>query len=243
MIKNLFKVQAIILAVMFVISSCEPVEDPTPTNELMEGVWKITKIVDENNEDITQTVTNWFPTFIHLDGQNSVNSTAGPLFMYIVYGKSRFINVASKVDDVFKYANIQLTEGEWFIDKNKVVDNFTVEIKMRFPTAQTLNDVFTIFNVPAPEFVQDALDLIVYHRFKYVTVEVNEVTPNEMIWEFNSKVAADYNTKDQYGDKIAYTGIPVSSFSKCRITFAKQVKGINQLTQDAVNEGYGQAVN
>ncbi len=61
-----------------------------------------------------------------MDDANSVNSTLGPLFMWIVYGDSKFISVTSKIDEVFKYADLQLTEGEWFIDKNKVVELWTM---------------------------------------------------------------------------------------------------------------------
>lgn len=238
---SIFAISTIIAFVCF--SSCEKVDEPTPTNQLMEGIWKATNITDANGVNITDTVTSWFPAFIHLDGNNSVNSTCGPLFMYIVYGKSRFINVASKIDEVFSYANIQLTEGEWFIDKNKVVNNFTVEMKMRFPTAQTLSQVFQIFNLKLPEFAADALDFVIYHRFKNIIVKIDDKNKDKMIWQFNEDVVADYNTKNKYGDKVAYEGISPTSFSKCTIVFEKQTKSITELTQQAVTDGYGKPVN
>lgn len=233
----------ITLVVFMVFTSCEKEEVPTPTNTLMEGIWKATKITDEAGNNITDTVTSWFPAFIHLDGNNSVNSTCGPLFTYIVYGKSRFINVASKIDEVFSYANIQLTEGEWFIDKNKVVNNFTIEMKMRFPTAETLHQVFALFNLQLPEFAADALDFVIYHRFKNIVVAIDDKDKEKMTWYFNSDVIADYNTKNKYGDKVVYQGISPTTFSKCAIVFEKQTKSITELTQQAVTDGYGKAVN
>lgn len=226
-------------ASLFFTSCKKEEEDPTPTNDLMTGVWKVSQIIDESGSNVTDTVTSWFPTFIHMDGVNSVNSTAGPLFMYIVYGKSKFTSITSKIDEVFSYANLQLTEGEWFIDKNKVVDNFTLEIKMRFPTMETLNTIFSLFNIDPPEIVADAIDIVVYHRFKYITVEINDENPNKMVWKFTSRIAADYNTKDKFGDKILYTGVSATGFSKCTITLEKQAKGINELSQEAADNGYG----
>jgi hypothetical protein len=215
--------------------SCEKTEDPTPTNELMEGVWKLDKITDENAVDITDTVTSFFPVFLHMDDANSVNSTAGPLFMYLVYGKGNFINVSSKFDEIFKYTDIQLSEGEWFIDKNKVVDNFTLEFKMRFPTMETVNEVFQIFNIDPPEIVADAIDIIVYHKFKFVKVDVDDQDPDHMTWKVTSDVVANYYTKNQYGEPVVYIGISPTAFQKCTVTWSRQLKSINQLVEEAAS--------
>lgn len=227
-----------ITAGLIVFSSCEKEPDPTPTNELMEGVWELTAAT-QNDTSIYDKVTSFFPSFIQLDDKNSVNSTMGPLFMYIVYGDSRFINITSKLDEVFSYSDLSLTEGEWFIDKNKVVDNFTVEMKLRFPTMQTLNDVFDLLQVDPPEIVADAVDIVVYHKFKYVTIDISDDNPNQMIWEFTDNVVPVYNTKDQYGDPVLYEGVSTDSFSRCKLTFTKKVKSLTDLvteaSQDTIN--------
>jgi hypothetical protein len=164
---------------------------------------------------------------------NSVNSTLGPVFMYIVYGDSRFIDVTSKFDEVFTYTDLALTEGEWFIDKNKSVDNFTIEIKMRFPTLKTLNEVFELLQLDLPEIAADAIDIIVYHKFKFVKVEISEANPDIMVWEFTDEVVPTYNTKDKYGDPVIYTGISTDSYTRCRLVFNRKVKSIEELVMDA----------
>ncbi len=237
MMKKLRILTLIFVASSVFFASCEKVEEPTPTNELMEGVWELTEAY-EGDSIVTDKVTSFFPSYVHLDNSNSVNSTMGPLFMYIVYGDSKFINITSKMDEVFSYMDVSLTEGEWFIDKNKVVDNFTVEMKLKFPTMQTLTDIFDLLDVNLPEVLEDGMDLTIYHRFKYVSIIVDEDYPDEMIWEFTENVAADYNVKDMYGDKVAYTGIPADGFSKCRLVFSKRVKSITDLvTESAAAQG------
>ena len=224
-----------LLSTGFVFNSCEKEEDPpTPTNELMEGkVWEVTAVYDENDSNITQDVNSYFPTYIHLDDANSLNSTAGPMFMYLVYGKSKFINVTSKFDEVFKYADLQMTEGEWFIDKNKVVDNFTLEVKMRFPTAETFNEVFQLLNVTPPEIVADAIDIIVYHRFKFVNVDINEASPDKMTWRVTGSVEANYYTKDQYGDPVVWVGMSPDLFSHMTIQLDKRAGSLTDLVTAA----------
>ncbi len=229
-IKNLFQVLLAFSLAIFV-SSCEEIDTETPTNELMEGVWQLSD-ASEGSENITDKVTTFFPTFVHMDDKNSVNSTAGPLFMYIVYGDSRFVNITSKLDQVFSYADLSFTEGEWFIDKNKVVDNFTIEMKLLFPTMETVTEIFDLLDVNLPEFVEDGMDLVIYHRFKNITVEIDEDNPDIMVWEFTPQIVADYNTKDKYGDKILYTGVNVTEFSKCRLEFHKKSKSLIDLVQD-----------
>lgn len=224
---------AIIIAYTLVFQSCTKIDNPTPTNELMEGVWEVSEVIDANGIDITDTIIGLFPAYLHLDDANSVNSTAGPLFMYLVYGKSRIINISSKLDEVFKYTDMQLTEGEWFIDKNKVVDNFTLEIKMRFPSLETFNEIFEIFNINPPEIVADAIDIIVYHKFKFIKTNIDELDSQRMTWTISEEVEANYYTKDQYGDRVVYLGINPNSFSHCTITWAKKASPLTQLVQNA----------
>ncbi len=226
-----------LFAISLFITSCEKAEpELTPTNELMEGVWELTEAY-QNDTNIYNTVTSWGPALLQLDNTNSVNSTLGPLMFYIVYGKSGFINVTSKFDEMFSYSNLSLTEGEWFIDKNKVVDEFTVEMKLRFPSMQTFNSIFDLLNFNPPEVVADAMDIVVYHRFKNVYVSVTDDNPNVMVMEFDNYTVADYYTKDMYGDRVLYNpyveqGVPVTNFSKCRLVFTKKIQTLNQLVDE-----------
>ena len=224
----------LISAIILSIFSCEKDEnEPTPTNDLMEGVWKLNQITDTAGIDITDNVMGFFPGYLHLDDANTATSTVGPLFMYIIYGDSKFINITSKFDEIFKYADIQLTQGEWFIDKNKTVDNFTIEIKMRFPTAETFNEAIQILDLPLPEAVLDAVDIIIYHKFKYTGVYIDDEHPDVMTWNFNKNILTEYTTKDDQGDKQAFT-LSTNSFTKCNITWVREVKSINSLVEETV---------
>ncbi|MBU0765056.1 MAG: hypothetical protein KJ607_09500, partial [Bacteroidetes bacterium] len=130
----------------------------------------------------------------------------------------------------------------WFIDKNKVVDNFTIEMRMRFPTANIIDDVFDLLNVNLPEIVADATDIVVYHKFQHITVLVSDENPNVMTWSFTDDVIPLYNVKDNVGNYVLFDGINVNSFSRCMMTFEKQVKGIRDLTTESANNGYGQPI-
>lgn len=233
LVKSLMTLPALLLfaGIMF-FSGCEDPEDPTPTNELMEGVWEVSALYDAADVEKKDSVAAFFPQWVHMDDVNSVNSTMGPLFMWIVYGNSRFIAITSKMDEVFKYADLQLTEGEWFIDKNKVVDNFTVEIKMKFPTMETLTEIFDIFNLDLPEVVEDAMDIVIYHRFKYVGVEINDDSPDKMVWNFTDAVEPRYNTKDQYGDPVLYQGLDINTFSRCSIVLERKAKSLTDMISE-----------
>ncbi|GAB4280678.1 MAG: hypothetical protein Kow0068_05000 [Marinilabiliales bacterium] len=219
-------------AIVILFSACEKVEDPTPTHELMQGVWKLETAYDENDSNITSDVTSFFPNYLHMDDKNSVNSTCGPLFMYIVYGKSKFINIVSRLDEVFSYADLSLTEGEWFINKNEVVDKFTIEIKLKFPGFDTFTEIMSYMDIDVGGIVGDMLDAVVYHKFMDVSVDISDENPDVMTWAITDATIAAYNTKDQYGNYVSFTGIGTDSFTRCTINWSKQVKTINQCIED-----------
>lgn len=214
-------------------SSCEQITDPSPTNELMQGVWSIESAYDEEGNDITEKVTTLLPAYIHLDDKNSVNSTCGPLFMYIVYGNSKFINVVSRIDEVFDYADLSLTEGEWFIKKAGQTDKFTCEIKMKFPGMNTLESILSDMGGINLGFIENMIEAVIYHKFVNIEVEINELAPNQMTWRIEDNTTPIYNTKDEYGNYISWTGVSLDSYSRCTIHWRKEVKTITQLVQDA----------
>ena len=230
--KTLQTLQILFIAILtFSVSSCEKV-DETPTDELMQGVWEVTEATDADGTDIMPNITGLCPTFIALDDADGVISTAGPMFMYIVYGKSNFISVSSKLNQVFDYASLTLTNGEFFMEKDQVTDNFTIEMKLKFPGAQTVESVLNILGLGLPSSLTD---VVVYHKFKNVMVEIDELNPDQMIWQFDAATEAVYNIKDKYGDPITWNGISVTQFSKCRFVLSKKVKTIQQCVSDSYN--------
>ncbi len=217
-------------------SSCEKIENPTPTHELMQGVWKVDVVYDENGKDITDSVTTLLPAYLHLDDKNSINSTCGPLFMYIVYGNSRFMNIIGRIDEVFDYADLSLTEGEWFIKKAGQTDVFTCEIKMKFPAMNTLESILSDMGGVNLGFIDELIEAVIYHKFMNVGVEINDWNTNRMRWTFHDGITPVYNTKDQYGNYVLWNGISLNTFSRCTIYWKKQSKTLNQLIKDATKK-------
>ncbi len=112
----------------------------------MEGAWILTDAYDGHGNQIAKDINFPITAFL-FSSDNTVNSTGGPMFMHIVYGGSKYTNFASKVDQVFDYANFKLTNGEWFIGDGNV-NRFTIEMKLEGPPGlTTFTEVLRFFGV------------------------------------------------------------------------------------------------
>jgi hypothetical protein len=196
---------------------------PPTTKEKMLGVWEVTAATDENGVSILNDI-NFPVTAIHLSDGNSMNSTAGPMFMKIVYGKSKYTQIASQVDQVFHYAGLDLTEGEWFIEGGYPT-RFTVEVKLEGAPGQS--SLTTLLNTLG--IAQNYLDVTVYHKFMDVKVTFDDYSDTTMTWEFDHQTMAEYNTKNSYGKLVLWNGWPTNSFGHYKFTLTKRVKTIKQL--------------
>ena len=148
-------------------------ESPPTTKEMMMGVWEVVEAEDENGDSILSDIS--FPvTAYHLAEANSVNSTGGPMFMNIVYGNSKYTQIASKIDQVFDYTSLSLTEGEWFI-KGGYPDRFTIEMKLQGLPGQSA--LTTLLN--ALGIAKNYLDMTVYHKFINVKVTFPDSSDSE----------------------------------------------------------------
>lgn len=225
-----------LLSMLLGFNSCEKILNPKPTHELMQGVWKVDVVYDDAGKDITDKVTTLLPAYIHLDDKNSVNSTCGPLFMYIVYGNSKFINVVGRVDEIFDYADLSLTEGEWFIKKAGQTDKFTCEIKMKFPGMNTLESILSDMGGINLGFLENMIEAVIYHKFIDIEVGVNELFPNQMTWTIGNGVNPVYNTKDQYGNYVLWHGVSLDAYSRCTIHWKKQSKSLTELINAATHK-------
>jgi hypothetical protein len=79
-------------------SSC--LEEEQPTKILMQGNWELTAAVDETGKDILADIA--FPvTVIQLTDDNGMVGTQGPMFTYIVYGGSKWIQASGKIKQIF----------------------------------------------------------------------------------------------------------------------------------------------
>lgn len=198
-----------------------------PTKSRMEGIWQVTEAYDGQDSSILNKIS--FPiTAFHLSSDNSITSTAAPMFMNIVYGSSKYTEIAAKVDGVFNYANLDLTGGEWFIGGGPV-DRFTIEMKLQgLPGQKAITDLLGLLGIG-----NDYLDVVIYHKFINVRVNFDSNVDSVMTWEFDAETTAEYNTKDNQGNKVLWQGWPVSKFSHCRFVLTKRVKDLRDLITDA----------
>ena len=231
---NILTKQLVLLGtIILIVSSCEKAVDPvTPTNDLMEGVWKVTEAYDADDSSIVQKVNPLLVASIFdLNSTNGVITTAGPMFMYIVYGKSRFIEIIGEMDQAFKYnvVDFGLTLGEWGIKKGEVVDRFTIEMKMKFPTIQTIENLLQLMGIQIPSLFEE----VIYHKFTNVKVTIDDNNPNVMWWEFDDSTVPFYNIKDDQLNFVLWNGVDVNTFTRSKYKLEKQIKGIQVLVDEA----------
>lgn len=212
-------------AVLLIGTGCEFMNMPT-TKEKMMGVWQVTAANDDHGVSILSAIS--FPvTAFQLADANSVNSTAGPMFMNIVYGNSKYTQIASQIDQVFDYTQLSLTEGEWFIEGG-YPDRFTIEMKLQGLPGQ--GALTTLLN--ALGIAQNYLDATVYHKFMDVNVSFEGEDDSVMVWEFDNVTTAVYNTKNSYGNYVLWDGWPVTSFGRYTFRLTKRVSTLTQLIKD-----------
>lgn len=197
---------------------------PPTTKEKMMGVWQVTEAYDENGVSILNDI-NFPVTVVHLGGQSSLESTAGPMFLEIVYGKNNYVNILNKMNTVFNYANLTLTDGGWFIEGG-YPDRFTVEVALDIPGLGPLTSLLNTFGI-----AKNYLDVTVWHKFMDVSVAFDSLTDSTstMTWEFDNQTTAVYNTKDSKGQYILWGGWPTTSFGHFKFVFTKRLKTVQQL--------------
>lgn len=211
--------------------SCQ--KEETPTKVLMQGTWELTEATDSSGTDIKSTVA--FPvSAIQLTDDNGMLGTQGPMFTYIVYGGSQWINVSAKIKQAFDYANFRFNTGEFFVEGG-TPERFTVEAKLQATAAAGgLADILTTFGVG-----NGWLQQVIYHKF----IDVKVTFPHDekskdkdrdiMIWEFDSQTTAAYNYKDSQGNIVLWQGWPVNKFTKgSKFTFTKRIEGLNEIVQE-----------
>lgn len=220
------KFQYLFLFLPIIISSCETEGGP-PTKTSMEGVWEVTQAFNEQGDDITDKIK--FPvTAFHLSSDNTVVSTGGPMFMYLVYGDNKYTEIASKIDQVFNYAGLDFNGGEFFIGGGEQ-QRFTLELKLEgLPGQKTLTTLLDLLGV-----TNDFLDLVIYHKFQDVKISFED-NQSTMLWEFDDKTAAIYNTKDNHGNYVLWEGWPVSNFSKCHFILKRKGKDLQKVVEENI---------
>lgn len=225
--KHLLLLSALFMT--FAFTSCDLLEDEPPTKTQMEGVWKVTNAVDMNaGTDITSRVN--FPiTAFHLSSDGTIISTSGPLMMYVVYGDSKYTQIASSIDQVFNYASLNFNGGEFFVGGG-VQTRFTLEMKLEgLPGQAALTTLLELIGIG-----NDYLDVVVYHKFMDVKIDFSE-DYNTMYWEIDDGTTAVYNTKDNYGNYVLWNGWPINNFQHVKITMEKQVQDLRDLVEGASN--------
>ena len=208
---------------ILLLNSCEKSETPTRTR--MQGNWELTYARDAAGNDIKEKVA--FPvTVLQLTDDNGMVGTLSPMFMYIVYGDSKWVQIAGAIDQVFDYANFRFNTGEFFVDPG-MQDYFTVEAKLQATSlAGGLIDILTLAGVDATWFQQ-----VVYHKFIHVAVTFAD--DDHMNWEFTDATQPVYNYKNGLGNYVLWEGIPVNTFTRGRFSFTRRTQTLNELVDAA----------
>lgn len=210
-------------------------DEPPPTKTLMQGNWELVEATDAQGQDIKSKIA--FPvTVMQLTDDNGMVGTIGPMFTYIVYGPSKWIEVSAKIKQVFDYANFRFNTGEFFVESGQV-NTFTVEGKLQATAAAGgLKDILEILGVGQGYFQQT-----IYHKFMGVSVsfptkESSSVIGgnqkkeyNTMVWELTGSTVGAYNYKDGNGNYVLWQGWPVDKFTRARFVFEKRTQGINEI--------------
>lgn len=206
------------------------IEDTTPTKTRMEGVWEVIAAYNEKDFSIIDSIQ--FPRIVFdLQSDNTVISSAGPMMMYVVYGGSKYVNIASKIDEVFNYAKLSFTNGEFFIGGG-VVNRFTLEMKLEgLPGQEALTSLLKMLGIG-----NDYLDVVIYHKFIDVSVEFAPTSNDTMEWCFDNVTTAVYNKKDTQGNYVLWYGWPVDVFSHCRFVMVKRIKTIEQIIDEGARK-------
>lgn len=211
------------------------VNEPPPTKTLMQGNWELVEATDAQGQDIKSKIA--FPvTVMQLTDDNGMLGTIGPMFTYIVYGPSKWIEVSAKIKQVFDYANFRFNTGEFFVESGQV-NTFTVEGKLQATAAAGgLKDILEIIGVGQGYFQQT-----IYHKFLGVSVSFptkentnilggnNKKEYNTMVWEFTDSTIGAYNYKDGNGNYVLWQGWPVDKFTRARLVFEKRTQGLNEI--------------
>ncbi|MEI7594524.1 MAG: hypothetical protein WCK02_02170 [Bacteroidota bacterium] len=232
--KKLIKKLSVLMIIssLLILSSCVKDKEETPTKTRMEGVWEVTQAYNENGASILDSIKFPIAAF-HLSSDGTIISTAGPMMMYVVYGGNKYTQIASKIDAVFNYANLDFNGGEFFV-AGGVAPRFTLEMKLEgLPGQKTIKELLSIIGID-----QSFLEFVVYHKFMDVKVSFDETVaegaPEIMTWEIDNTTKAVYNKKDQYGNLVLWNGWPVTNFSKCRFVLTKRTKDLKTIVQENV---------
>ena len=146
----------------FTLSSCVKESDIPPTRTSMEGVWTVTNVVTSQGADITSRF-NLPITAFYLSSDGTILSTAGPLIMYVVYGESKYVQIASSLDQVFNYATLTFNGGEFFVGSGEQ-KTFTLEMKLEgVAGTKTLVTLLGLMGIDA-----SFLEFVIYHKFNCI---------------------------------------------------------------------------
>ena len=226
-----------IILLCFLFQSCT--KEPTPTKILMQGNWQLTEAYDAAGKDIMDKVN--FPiTVIQLTDDNGLLGTHAPLATRTVYGDTKWIEAAGKMNQLFDNANFRFNTGEFFVGEGEA-KVFTLEYKLQATAAAgALSDLLTVFGVG-----NGWLQQTVYHKFLNVKVsfpdkkdqllgEQKEEEIKTMVWEFTNETTGAYNYKDSNGNQVLWNGWPVDKFARGKYVWTKKTEGINDLVKAAL---------
>lgn len=208
--------------------------DPTPTQTLMEGVWQVSGVYDMSKDSTVNMLdsiglgykSSRIPFFVKLSEDGDMQSTAGPLFLYLVYGNRNYSNFFGKLDELFRYGDMETTNGDWSINDG-IQNNFDIQVKLMPPSMKTFTNILELFGVNVQK-----VKTFLLHQFNNVSVKVDANSPKQMTWTWTNSVAATYFTSGDNFKNVIWVGWEATKFSRCKVVFEKKVGTL----QDLVNQ-------
>jgi hypothetical protein len=223
----------IFVSVLIFCVSCEKLlkePDQTSTATKMQGIWKVTEAYNEQDSSILTQISVPVTVFNLQPKNNNVISTAGPMMMYVVYGGSKFVSIASALDQVFKYNDLRTTIGDMGV-KDGVVNRFTLEMRLEgVPTQTTITTLLELMGLES-----QYLQTCIYHKFTGVKVEF-ENDDNTMTWTFDDSTKAIYSARDSELNIVPWSGWSTDSFSRCRFVMTKTASTLEDIVRQAIQQ-------
>lgn len=236
--KKLLIISGVLLIILF--SGCTEllnslVPDEPVTSEMMNGLWEVIGVYDESDTstNLLDTIILGYgsvsvPMYVNLNNSyDQLASTAGPLFLYLVYGKSNWTTFFGKLDQIFDYVDGRyFTEGEWGISDTANADALALKAKVMPPSMTTFAEILDLI----PGLETAALKKYVIHHFTKIQVEM--ATDSTMTWEFTDNTDAIYYTQNDELNPDPWLGWTADGFSRCKIELKKKMGTLDGLMEN-----------
>lgn len=198
-------------------------------SDQMNGVWEVTGVFDNSatNVNILDTLLLGYeslkvPMYVNLNtSYDGFESTMGPLFLYLIFGKSNWTTFNGRLDQIFNYVSGRyFTDGEWVIADSG--NSLIIKAKLVPPSMNTFKEILDL--VPGI----NTHTLYKYLIPQYSGIEVEIISDSIIEWNFTDDVRSIFYTQNDMLEPEMWNGWNSAAFSRCRIVFKKCAETLEQ---------------